>query len=63
MDSAKKSLKLQKTVESRSDAVATDAASFPLPSHQTGRADFPHQMWSTTFDALCGLATYVALDS
>ena len=30
---------------------------FPLPAHQTGRADFPHQMWSTTFDALCGLAT------
>ena len=42
MDSAKKSLKLQKTVESRSGAVATDAAPFPLPAHQTGRADFPH---------------------
>jgi hypothetical protein len=36
---------------------------FPLPAHQTGRADFPHQMWPTTFDALCGLPTYVALDS
>jgi hypothetical protein len=42
MDSAKKSLKLQKTVESRSGAVATDAAPFPFPAHQTGRADFPH---------------------
>jgi hypothetical protein len=35
---------------------------FPLPAHQTGRADF-HQMWSTIFGALCGLPTYVALSS
>ena len=26
---------------------------------QTGRADFPHQMWSTTFDALSALPDYV----
>src|SRR4029077_15905680 len=32
----------KKNVESRSGAVATDAAPFPLPAHQTGRADFPH---------------------
>jgi hypothetical protein len=29
-------------VESRSGAVATDAAPFPLPARQTGRADCPH---------------------
>jgi hypothetical protein len=37
-------------VESRSGAVAFRAP-FPDPAHQTGRADLPHQMWSTTFDA------------
>ena len=33
------------------------------PSLRTGQANFMHQMWSTTFGALCGLATYVALSS
>jgi hypothetical protein len=36
-------------------------APFLLPYHQTGRADFPHQMWPTTFDAECGPGSYVAL--
>ena len=34
---------------------------FPVPAHQTGRADFPRQMWPATFDAYCGAAAYVAL--
>ena len=38
-----------KTVESRSGAVATDAAPFPLPAHQTGRADFPHPAFGQGF--------------
>src|SRR5271157_5272405 len=33
------------------------------PSLRTGQALFTHQMWSTTFDALCGLPTYVTLSS
>jgi hypothetical protein len=33
------------------------------PSLRTGQANFSHQMWSTTFGALCGLPTYVALSS
>ena len=31
------------------------------PSLRTGLADLRHQMWLTTFDALCGLPIYVAL--
>ena len=31
------------------------------PSLGTGLADFLHQMWSATFDALCGLPIYVSL--
>jgi len=33
------------------------------PSLRTGQALFAHQMWRATFDALCGLLTYVALSS
>jgi hypothetical protein len=32
----------------------------PDPARQTGRADFPHQMFSTTFDAQCGEVKDVA---
>jgi hypothetical protein len=35
-------------------------ASFPLPAHQSGCADFRHQLWRTTFDAQCGADGYVA---
>ncbi|HAL39058.1 MAG TPA: hypothetical protein DCP03_13495 [Polaromonas sp.] len=35
-------------------------ARFPHPAHRTGHADLPHQMCSTTFDALCGQVKYVA---
>ena len=35
-------------------------APFPHPAHRTGRALFTHQMWSTTFDAKCGVGSYVA---
>jgi hypothetical protein len=31
------------------------------PLHRTGRAELPHQMCSSTSDALCGLLIYVAL--
>ena len=33
---------------------------FPLPAHRTGRALLTHHMWLTTYDALCGHASYVA---
>ena len=32
-------------------AVLGRAAPFPVPAHQTGRADFPHEMWPATFYA------------
>ena len=36
---------------------------FPVPAHRTGLAVFPHQMCSSTFDALCGFSNYVASGS
>ena len=30
------------------------------PLHRSGRADFPHQMCSNTFDAICVPEKYVA---
>jgi hypothetical protein len=37
--------------------------SHPLPLIEPGLADFPHQMWPATFDALCGARIYVASSS
>ena len=38
-------------------AVGTEVT--PRPPHRSVRAELPHQMWSTTFDALCGPVKYV----
>jgi hypothetical protein len=35
-------------------------ALFPVPAHRTGRAELPHQMFSTTFEAQCGEVKDVA---
>ena len=35
----------------------------PALPHQTVHAVLPHQMWCTTFDAICGVVQYVALPS
>ena len=36
-------------VEERRDARPTGSRSFPLPAHQTGRADFPHPAFRLDF--------------
>jgi hypothetical protein len=51
-----------KMVESRSGAV-TRRLRFQIPLIKPDMRLSLHQMWSTTFDALCGLCPYVALDS
>ena len=41
-------------------SVRFDVALVPVSAHRTGRAVFPHQMCSNTFDAICVLQNYVA---